>query len=155
VLRADSIAECGYPAFRIDLPGREGLRRRHFYRICWTYHAGASATRGSHGKELVNRLTSVIVGTCAGSVSSIFAAAASRECKDWILLDPTSICLKQAIHGAAELMTGPAEAGLAVSQHIYDRPGTFSCFAGKVLPVCEHCLLFGWRRLPPRLPFSC
>jgi pimeloyl-ACP methyl ester carboxylesterase len=89
---ADSIAECGYPAFRIDLPGLGDSDGDSSTDLLDFINAGGFATvAAATAKELVNRYGLsglVIFGHCAGSVSAIFAAAASRECKGLILLDP-------------------------------------------------------------------
>jgi alpha-beta hydrolase superfamily lysophospholipase len=89
---ADSIAECGYPAFRIDLPGLGDSDGDASTDLLDFINAGGFATvAAATAKELVNRFGLsglVIFGHCAGSVTALFAAGASKECKGLILLDP-------------------------------------------------------------------
>jgi len=92
VYLADSFAERGYPSFRIDLPGfgdsdGDPAPDLHSFVNLGGYGAITSAKIG----QLVARfnLTGVIiVGQCAGAVSAIHAAAASKECKGLVLMGP-------------------------------------------------------------------
>jgi len=89
---ADSMAEHGYPAFRIDLPGLGDSEGEASPDLLDTISAGGLATvAAGAAKQLVQRfgLTGMaIFGHCAGAVSALFAGAASAECEGLILLDP-------------------------------------------------------------------
>jgi pimeloyl-ACP methyl ester carboxylesterase len=89
---ADSLAERGYPSFRLDLPGHgdsEGDPPTEWLGLInmGGYASIASATI----RELAARFNLsgvVIVGQCSGAVSAIYTAAAIRECVGLVLLDP-------------------------------------------------------------------
>jgi alpha-beta hydrolase superfamily lysophospholipase len=89
---ADSIAERGYPSFRIDLPGLGDSSGAASTDLLDFINAGGfAAVAAAVAKELVTRYSLsglVIFGHCAGSVSALYAAGASKECKGLILLDP-------------------------------------------------------------------
>jgi pimeloyl-ACP methyl ester carboxylesterase len=88
---ADSIAELGYPAFRIDLPGLGDSEGKASTDLLDSVNAGgfASVVASTVG-QLVDRFGlsgMVIFGHCAGSVSALYASASSPACKGVILLD--------------------------------------------------------------------
>jgi pimeloyl-ACP methyl ester carboxylesterase len=90
---AESFAGCGYPSFRIDLPGLGDTAGDIPAELLNFINAGGYASiAGAKVKELVERFGLsgvVLVGHCAGTVSAIFAAAACREaCTGLVLLDP-------------------------------------------------------------------
>ncbi|WP_263354824.1 alpha/beta hydrolase [Acidicapsa acidisoli] len=89
---AESFAACGYPAFRMDLPGLGDSDAPLNTALLDFINAGGYGSIASAKiKELVERFGLsgiVIVGHCAGAVTALFAAAASKECKGVILLDP-------------------------------------------------------------------
>jgi pimeloyl-ACP methyl ester carboxylesterase len=89
---AHAIAGHGFPAFRIDLPGLGDSDGSASTDLLDSINAGGFATVvAAATKELVERfeLTGIVIfGHCAGSVSALYAAAASKECKGLILLDP-------------------------------------------------------------------
>jgi alpha-beta hydrolase superfamily lysophospholipase len=89
---ADSIAEHGYPSFRIDLPGLGDSEGQASTDLLDSINAGGFANIGAAvARQLVERfgLSGVVVfGHCAGSVSALFAGAASADCMGLILLDP-------------------------------------------------------------------
>jgi pimeloyl-ACP methyl ester carboxylesterase len=89
---AESFAACGYPSFRLDLPGLGDSDAPLNTALLDFINAGGYATIASAKvKELVERFNLsgvVIVGHCAGAVSAIYAAAASPECKALVLMDP-------------------------------------------------------------------
>jgi pimeloyl-ACP methyl ester carboxylesterase len=89
---ADSMAEHGYPAFRIDLPGLGDSEGEATPDLLDTISGGGLAAAGAGvTKQLAERfgLTGIVIfGHCAGAVSALFAGAASAECQGLILLDP-------------------------------------------------------------------
>lgn len=89
---AESMAEHGYPAFRIDLPGLGDSEGEASPDLLDTISAGGlAAVAAGAAKQLVQRfgLTGMaIFGHCAGAVSALFAGAAGAECAGLILLDP-------------------------------------------------------------------
>jgi alpha-beta hydrolase superfamily lysophospholipase len=89
---ADSIAQSGYPTFRIDMPGLGDSAGHTSTDLLDNINAGKLAPVASAVvKEITQRyaLPGVIIfGHCAGSVSALYAAAAVKECKGLILLDP-------------------------------------------------------------------
>jgi pimeloyl-ACP methyl ester carboxylesterase len=90
---AESLAECGYPSFRFDLPGLGDTAGDIPNELLNYINAGGYARiAAAKVKELVERFGLsgvVIVGHCAGTVSAIYAAAACmEECRGLVLLDP-------------------------------------------------------------------
>lgn len=89
---ADAFAKCGYPSFRIDLPGLgDSDAPLNTALLDFINAGGYESIAAAKIKELVERFHLsgvVILGHCAGTVSAIFAAAASKECKGLLLLDP-------------------------------------------------------------------
>lgn len=92
VFWADSFAQAGYPAIRIDLPGfgdSAGEPPPELLRFINTgSYAGLVAAKTSEVAERFGLSGVVIVGLCAGAVSAVFSASAAKECKGLILLDP-------------------------------------------------------------------
>jgi len=92
VYLADSFAACGYPSFRIDLPGfgdSDGNPPADL--IGFINRGGFGAIASAKITELVSRFNLsgvVIMGHCAGSVSALYAAASSKECKGLVLIGP-------------------------------------------------------------------
>jgi pimeloyl-ACP methyl ester carboxylesterase len=89
---ADSIAQHGYPAFRVDLPGLGDSQGEASTGLLDSINAGTFASVAAAAvKQLVDRfgLSGVIIfGHCAGAVSALYSGAASTHCKGLILLDP-------------------------------------------------------------------
>jgi pimeloyl-ACP methyl ester carboxylesterase len=90
---AESLAECGYPSFRLDLPGLGDSPGDIPTELLNFINAGGYASIASAKiKELVERFGLsgvVIVGHCAGVVSAICAAAGCmEECRGLVLMDP-------------------------------------------------------------------
>ena len=92
VLWADSCAEWGYPSFRFDLPGLgDSAGDITTDLLDFINSGGYESIAAASVKELVERMGlsgAVIIGHCAGSVSALYAAAACKECKGLILMDP-------------------------------------------------------------------
>lgn len=89
---AESLAGCGYPSFRFDLPGLGDTAGDIPNELLNFINAGGYARiAGAKVKELVERFDLsgvVIVGHCAGTVSAIYAAASCMaDCKGLVLLD--------------------------------------------------------------------
>ena len=89
---ADSVARCGYPALRIDLAGLGDAPGNPPTDVLGFMNTGEYASLVSSSvKQLTQRfrLSNVVVmGLCAGAVSALYTAAACKECKGVILLDP-------------------------------------------------------------------
>jgi pimeloyl-ACP methyl ester carboxylesterase len=89
---ADSFAKSGYPSFRLDLPGFGDSDGDPPARLLEFIETGSFASIVSaKAREIVERfgLSGVIlVGLCAGAVSAIFGAKATKECRGLILIDP-------------------------------------------------------------------
>jgi pimeloyl-ACP methyl ester carboxylesterase len=90
---AESFADCGYPSFRLDLPGLGDtsgdipLELLNFINVGG--YASITARKIDEMVERFHLLGVVLVGHCAGTVSAIYAAAAgSGKCKGLVLLDP-------------------------------------------------------------------
>jgi pimeloyl-ACP methyl ester carboxylesterase len=90
---AEAFADCGYPSFRLDLPGLGDTAGDIPLELLNFINAGGYASITAFKiDEMVERfhLSGVIlVGHCAGAVSAIYAASAgSEKCKGLVLLDP-------------------------------------------------------------------
>jgi alpha-beta hydrolase superfamily lysophospholipase len=89
---AEAFAQRGYPTFRVDLPGLGDSEGDASTDLLDVINAGGFASvAAATAKELVHRFQLsglVLFGHCAGSVSALYAAAAGKECKGLVLLDP-------------------------------------------------------------------
>jgi pimeloyl-ACP methyl ester carboxylesterase len=89
---ADACAEWGYPSFRLDLPGLgDSAGDVSTDLLDFINSGGYESIAATSVKEVVKRrgLSGVvIIGHCAGSVSALYAAAACKECRGLILMDP-------------------------------------------------------------------
>ena len=89
---ADSCAERGYPSARFDLPGLGDSAGDISTDLLDFINAGGYASIvAANVKDLMERMGLsgvVIVGHCAGAASALYAAAASKECRGLILMDP-------------------------------------------------------------------
>jgi pimeloyl-ACP methyl ester carboxylesterase len=92
VYLADSIAERGYPAFRIDLPGfGDSEGEIPIDLLGFITHGGYAPVASAMMQQLVARykLSGVIVvGHCAGSLSALRTAGLSRECRGVVMIGP-------------------------------------------------------------------
>jgi pimeloyl-ACP methyl ester carboxylesterase len=90
---ADSFAECGYPSFRLDLPGfgdSEGEPSTEL--LTSINHGGYASIASVKIRELVTRFNLagvVIVDQCASGISALYAAASCPECKGLVMVDPS------------------------------------------------------------------
>lgn len=89
---ADSFAERGYPAFRLDLPGfgdSDGEPPTEW--LDFINMGGYAPVASAKIRELVARFNLsgvVIMGQCSGAVSAICTAATTKDCKGLILMEP-------------------------------------------------------------------
>lgn len=152
---ADSIAERGYPSFRIDLPGLGDSGGHASTDILDSINAGGFApVAAAAAKELVDRFGLsglVIFGHCAGSVSALYAAVASREASGLILLDPY-FHLPQArrpkVRQELSNWARRSKVGRLLS-NTYDRAkNLFLLLRGNALPGNANSqLLAGWKQV--------
>ncbi len=89
---ADSVARCGYPALRIDLAGLGDAPGNPPTDLLRFMNTGEYASLVSSSVKPITqrfRLSNVVVvGLCAGAISALYTAAACKECKGVILMDP-------------------------------------------------------------------
>ncbi len=89
---ANSFAKCGYPAFRFDLPGLGDSEGDLPDKMLNFVSAGGYApSLSAIIKQLVERFSlsgMVIMGLCAGAVTALYTAAATKECSGVVLMDP-------------------------------------------------------------------
>src|ERR1700677_1580251 len=89
---AESFAECGYPSFRIDLPGLGDSDGALPVELLDFINSGGFAGAASDKvKELVERFNLsgvVIIAHCGGIVSALFAAEQCIQCRGLVLMDP-------------------------------------------------------------------
>jgi alpha-beta hydrolase superfamily lysophospholipase len=152
---ADSIAERGYPSFRIDLPGlgdSEGTASTDL--LDFINAGGFAAVAAAAARELAERYSLsglVIFGHCAGSVSALYAAGASKECKGLILLDPYFHLPQAKRNMVREELSGWArrsKVGRLLS-NIYDRARSLLLFVrGSAPPAnANFQLLARWKQV--------
>lgn len=89
---ADSFAKCGYPSFRIDLPGLGDSDGEIPPKLLdFINSAGYAPAVSLVVQQLVERYNLsgiVIMALCAGAVTALFAAASAKDCQGLVLLDP-------------------------------------------------------------------
>jgi pimeloyl-ACP methyl ester carboxylesterase len=89
---AESLARSGYPAFRLDMPGfgdSDGNPPPEL--LNFINSGGYGPIASALMKELSERFSLsgvVVVGLCAGAVSALYTAAASKECRGLVMMDP-------------------------------------------------------------------
>ncbi len=89
---ADAFAKAGYPAFRLDMPGfgdSDGDPPPELLKFINTGGYGPIAS--ALMRELCEEYDLsgvVVVGLCAGAVSALFTAGASKDCQGLVLMDP-------------------------------------------------------------------
>lgn len=152
---ADSIAEHGYPSFRIDLPGLGDSGGDTSTDLLDSINAGGFApVAAAAAKELVDRFGLsglVIFGHCAGSVSALYAAAASKDCSGLILLDPYFHLPQAKRSKVREELSGWARRSKVggLLSNGYDRARNFLLFLrGSALPGNANSLLLArWKQV--------
>jgi pimeloyl-ACP methyl ester carboxylesterase len=125
---AEAFAALGYPSFRLDLPGLGDTDAPLNTALLDFINAGGyESIAAAKVGELVERFGLsgvVIVGHCAGAISALYAAAASKKCKGVVLMDPyfhlpqqlkESKAWKRLVRWGAQSRFG------AVLSNIYDR----------------------------------
>ena len=89
---ADSFAKSGYPSFRFDLPALGDAEGSFPPRMLDFVNTGGYAPIVSAAVKILAarfKLAGVVmIGLCAGSVTALFTAAASQECRGLVLMDP-------------------------------------------------------------------
>ncbi len=92
---ADAFANCGFPSFRLDLPGlgdSEGELPETWLELSQLINDGHFASYVSNAaKSLTERFRLsgvVIIGHCAGAISAVYAGAESKYIKGVVALDP-------------------------------------------------------------------
>lgn len=89
---ADVFAQRGYPSVRLDLPGfGDSDGNPPTEALEYVNSGGYASILSSAIEQLVaqfNLAGVVIVGHCTGTVSAIYAAAASGTCRGLVLMDP-------------------------------------------------------------------
>jgi pimeloyl-ACP methyl ester carboxylesterase len=89
---ADALAESGYPSLRIDLAGLGDSTGNPPADLLGFINTGGYASLVSAKvSQLMERFSLsgvIIVGLCAGAVSALYTAAACKDCKGVILMDP-------------------------------------------------------------------
>jgi pimeloyl-ACP methyl ester carboxylesterase len=89
---AESFAEYGYPCFRLDMSGlgdSDGDIPSDLLRFINL--GGYAGLVSAAVEKIIDRFGlsgAVIVGHCAGTVSALYAAAASKDCRGVVLMDP-------------------------------------------------------------------
>jgi pimeloyl-ACP methyl ester carboxylesterase len=89
---ADAFAKSGYPVFRIDMPGfgdSDGNPPPELLKFINTggYGPIASALMRELSQQF-DLAGVIVVGLCAGAVSALYTAGASKDCRGLVLMDP-------------------------------------------------------------------
>jgi pimeloyl-ACP methyl ester carboxylesterase len=156
---AESFAACGYPSFRIDLPGLgDSDAPLNTALLDFINAGGYESVISAKVKELVERfcLSGVIlVGHCAGAVSAIYGAAACGECKGLVLMDPYFYLpqqLKQSTFWKRLVRWASKSASGRILSDMYDRlKGVRQALRGSAPPAnANHALLKRWKDVTAR-----
>jgi pimeloyl-ACP methyl ester carboxylesterase len=106
---AESFAACGYPSFRVDLPGLgDTFGAIPMELLTFITQGGYANIAIEKIKELIDRFSLagiVIVGHCAGAVTALFAASELNVCKGLILMDPYFDFAKRVAAHAPEIVS--------------------------------------------------
>lgn len=124
---ADSVAELGYPSFRIDLPGfgdadNDPPEEWLSYINLGGYGPIASAAIQEIAAKF--KLSEVVVmGHCAGAVSAIYMATLNRLCKGLVLIDPYFYAAQKERAKTRQKISDWAERSLAggIARSIFGR----------------------------------
>lgn len=138
---ADSFAACGYPSFRLDLPGfgdSEGDPPPGLLEFIDTGEFASIISASA--KIIVERFELsgiILVGLCAGAVSAIFGAKATHECKGLVLMDPYFHLPLKRRSKTWEKLTGRfsrSSMGLSIESLYCRLKAYWLLLAGNVLP---------------------
>lgn len=155
---AESFAACGYPSFRIDLPGLGDTCGEIPLELL------DFITRGEYAsvivttvRELVDRFNLagvVMVGNCAGAVTAVCAASEQNTCKGLIVMDPYFNFAKRItarVPGKLVSWSRKTVAG-RVLRHVYDlaRDLPRAIQKDKLPPSANRALLDRWKRAASR-----
>jgi pimeloyl-ACP methyl ester carboxylesterase len=152
---AESIAKQGYPSFRIDLPGLGDSEGEASIDLLDIVNAGGFASvAAAAANQLVKRfgLSGVVFfGHCAGSVSALYAGAASSDCKGLILLDPYFYLPRAERPRVRQQLSDWARSSRmgTLASDLYDRIRNLSShLRGSALPANANThLLAGWKQV--------
>jgi len=154
---AESLAECGYPSFRFDLPGLGDSEGDVPEPMLDFINAGGYATVVSAMiHELVQQFSLagvVVAGLCAGAVTALYTGGVSKECRGVILMDPYFYQTKDQrprIRVALTEWSSRSRLGALVS-NMYDRSRYLGLLLrGNRLPGnANRPLLRCWKQLAP------
>ncbi|QNI34477.1 alpha/beta fold hydrolase [Alloacidobacterium dinghuense] len=152
---ADWFAECGYPSFRLDLPGfGDSVGDPPEDWLDFINLGGYASVASAKVRELVARFNLsgvLLVGHCAGTVSAIFTAAATKECRGLILMEPYfqfRQTIRPKIRAQLSLWATRSRLGGILSS-IFDRvKGIRLAFRRNVLPENANLLLLRrWKEM--------
>lgn len=152
---ADAFAQCGYPSFRVDLPGlgdSDGEIPSDM--LAFVNGGGYAPVVVGLMKSLVQQFRFsgfVVVGLCAGAVTAIYSGASSEHCKGVVLMDPyffQTNDLRPTIRVRLTRWASWSRLGAAIGD-LYDGLRSFRLhLLGKRLPNNANVpLLRSWKKL--------
>jgi pimeloyl-ACP methyl ester carboxylesterase len=152
---AESIADQGYPSFRIDLPGLGDSEGEASTDLLDIVNAGGFAyVAAAAANQLVKRfgLSGVVFfGHCAGAVSALYAGVACSDCKGLILLDPYFYLPRAERPKVRQQLSDWARSSRVgrLASNLYDRIRNFSSLLrGSALPANANSqLLARWKQV--------
>jgi pimeloyl-ACP methyl ester carboxylesterase len=151
---AESFAACGYPAFRVDLPGLgDTFGAIPMELLTFITKGGYANIAIDKIKELIDRFSLagiVIVGHCAGAVTALFAASEPKACKGLILMDPYFDFAKRVAAHAPEIASWSRRSRLGeVLRDTYGlvRELPRAIRKDRLPPSANPALLDQWRRV--------